>query len=142
MCGREACLRHRTGLPLPPIPPESPDLLPSESDLSKEEEKDAETIIEDTNFCPSDSRSFPSKAKAIGFRISLHENYNSSKIKIVWKYQGRLIAKTRVVRLNGGASTLNYTLSSPDGFPKGNYELILSLQTQNAKPILRKFTVN
>lgn len=132
----------RTGLPLPPIPPESPDLLPSENNLSKEEEKDAQTVFEDSNFCPSDSRSFPSKAKAIGFRVRLDQNENLSKIKIVWKYQGRLIAKTQVVRLNGAARMLDYTLSSPDGFAKGNYELILALQTQNAKPLYRKFKVN
>jgi hypothetical protein len=62
-------------------------------------------------------------------------------LKIIWRAGGEMIATPRVMKLGGRARGLNYTLSSPDGFAKGEYELILALQAKNAQPILRKFTI-
>lgn len=124
-------LCDRSNLPLPKIP----------SNNESQKEQEAETVIDDPTFCQLDSTQLSSKTTAIGFRLTFGNSLEEqNKLKIVWKYRGRVISKN-VVRLSGKAVALNYTLSSPEKFPLGNYELILALEALNAQPIYRQFSV-
>jgi hypothetical protein len=121
----------RSNLPLPELKPEEEEKL----------ETEARVIKDDPNFCKTDRTQFPSQSTAIGFRLDLASAVEPARIKIVWKGGGEEVTKPHIMKLSGRSRGLNYTLSSPDGFPKGEYELFLSLEAQNARPMYRKFTV-
>ncbi|NJM46645.1 MAG: hypothetical protein HC860_11240 [Alkalinema sp. RU_4_3] len=65
----------------------------------------------------------------------------SRPLKIVWRSNGEVISTPKVVAIGEHTNGLTYTFASHDGFPKGNYELLLSLEAKNAKPMVRQFTV-
>jgi hypothetical protein len=121
----------RSNLPMPELKPGEEEQL----------ETEAKIIKNDPNFCKTDRTQLPSQATAIGFRLDFTSAVEPARIKIVWKGGGEEITKPHIMKLSGRSKGLNYTLSSPDGFPKGEYELFLSLEAQNARPIYRKFTV-
>jgi hypothetical protein len=106
------------------------------------QESDAELSIDEPNFCMKDSDRFSSKATALGFRLDIDPAIDPARIKISWRAGSEVIVKPSITKLSGRSRGLNYTLSAPDGFPKGDYELLLSLQAKNAQPIVRKFTID
>lgn len=97
------------------------------------------------DFCKADISTFKSDSKAIGFQLNINSALDDTKVKIIWNLVGSSGAKPitpeSVKSLNHKTAWLSFTLSSPEGFPPGNYELIIVLETKNAKPIYRKFTV-
>lgn len=106
--------------------------------------EDSVSQIEST-FCLNDTTQIKSSAQAIGFHLGLDSVLADTRIKVMWKYIGAgdtpLVVSESVKRLKADTSWLNFTLSSPSGFPRGNYELIVALETKNANPVYRKFTV-
>lgn len=106
--------------------------------------RDSVTQIDPT-FCPVDTSQIKASAKAIGFHLGLASVVADTRVKVRWKYIGSgntpPIVEEAVKHLKAGTNWLDFTLSSPAGFPRGNYELIIGLETKNAKPIYRQFTV-
>lgn len=105
---------------------------------------------DDPNFCPTNADMFKSDSKALGFRIDINSTseVEEPKVKIIWQYVGSKQNKQnkRIVEsikdLSAKTTGLMYTLSTPDGLPPGNYELIIALETKNAKPVYRQFKVS
>ncbi|HEY9668265.1 MAG TPA: hypothetical protein V6C91_15750 [Coleofasciculaceae cyanobacterium] len=102
---------------------------------------------DDPNFCLTNDSTFKSNAKALGFRITINSDSETeeSNVKVTWKYAGSKANKAiveSVERLSPKMQSLMYTLSTPDGLPPGDYELIIALETKNAKPVYRQFKVS
>jgi hypothetical protein len=112
-------------------------------DETKAEKVDGKIVRERrrVNFCEKDSDRFPTTTKAIGFQLDFDPVAESRPLKIVWRMDGEVISNPKVMSIGERTNGLTYTFASREGFPKGKYELLLSLEAKNAKPILRQFTV-
>ncbi len=132
---QELFLCDRTGLPLPEILKLSRPQLKSDNSPT-----DTEIVIEDPNFCPANSNQLPSKMKAIGLRLTFNNSEPENRLKMIWKYEGRIF-NNQIVKLSGKVSKLYFILSDTRNFPKGNYELILASESRNSQPLYRKFSV-
>lgn len=131
----------RSNAPLPKVEaPEEPD-SDEPIDETKAEEREAKRTRLNADFCKDDSDRFSAKATAIGFRVDFDPTVDPARFKILWRAGGELLTTPKIMKLSGKSSGLTYTLASPDGFPKGDYELILALEAKNAKPMYRKFKV-
>jgi hypothetical protein len=135
----------RTGIPeeeekpLKAIAPEPANDEPI--DETKAVKVETETVESKEEFCATDSSRFPASAKAIGFQLDFDPIVESADLKIAWRADGEVISTPKVTEVGDRTSGLTYTLTSDEGFAKGDYELLLSLEAKNAKPIVRQFTI-
>lgn len=69
---------------------------------------------------------------------------DDTKLTFTWRYLeqgGQDIDSVAVVAKNG-ENIMNSSLSKPtNGWPAGRYEVVLKLDTQNSKPVHKKFSV-
>ncbi|NJK70167.1 MAG: hypothetical protein HC790_11285 [Acaryochloridaceae cyanobacterium CSU_3_4] len=112
-------------------------------DETKVEKVDVEIVEQRqrSDFCSTDSDRFPSTAKAIGFQLDFDPITESIPLKVVWRFGGEVIVPPKIMAIGERTNGLTYTFASQDAFPKGEYELLLSLEAKNAKPISRRFTM-
>jgi hypothetical protein len=116
----------------------------AEFDETKTEKVDGKIIRQrrSSNFCSKDQDRFPRTAKAIGFQLDFDPVAQKTPLKIVWRFAGgEALTQPKAMDAGEGTNGVSYTFVTPDGLPQGEYELLLSLEAKNAKPIARKFTV-
>jgi hypothetical protein len=135
------CDRSQFRIPKEDEPPES--LRDEPIDETKAEKVDGKIVKHRRRdkFCANDTNRFPATTKAIGFQLEFDPVAESAPLKIVWRFDDKVISAPKMMSVGNRTSGLTYTFASQNSFPKGNYELLLSLETKQAKPISRKFTI-
>lgn len=99
------------------------------------------------NVCNQDNPVIDNSAETIYASCLLKNSVSGTKVKFTWIYYGDTKIKIDDVILDTGELSgnleLNSNLSRPDnGWPKGVYEVEIQVQTDNAKPVNKQFTVN
>jgi hypothetical protein len=99
--------------------------------------------------CLGDSVVFGRQAPNIHVSASLNNAPEDTKVNFTWYYVDS--ARTKIGEFNtdmstlknsGSAYTLHCTVNRPDGgWPVGNYEVEIKINTDNSKPLVRKFSV-
>ncbi|MBN1182965.1 MAG: hypothetical protein JXB49_11800 [Bacteroidales bacterium] len=95
-------------------------------------------------LCSEDNTVFSTSSPEIHVSCVLKNATEGSKITFTWYYQGEekiLIDEASFVAKDV-TSDVHSSLSIPDaGWPTGNYEVVISLDTDNSKPITKSFSV-
>ena len=99
------------------------------------------------NVCNQDNPVIDNNAATIFASCLLKNSVSGTKVKFTWLYYGDTKIKIDDVILDTGELSgnleLNSNLSRPDnGWPKGVYEVEVQVMTDNAKPVIKQFTVN
>ncbi|MBI5869948.1 MAG: hypothetical protein HZB44_03165 [Actinobacteria bacterium] len=104
--------------------------------------------IEDEQ-CPSDMSSLDRETPAFYVSADLDNAPSGTKIKIDWRYLSGEIGNEPQdidsVSLTSEEDSNNVQSSlerATEVWPKGEYEVVLTIQTDNAEPIHKKFSVN
>lgn len=96
--------------------------------------------------CKTDSSSFKAGTKALGFRLEVTAAENDSRFKLTWRYLNGPVGKDIVLSsstktLEKRTGWIDYSLTNQQGFEPGTYELLIAMESKNASPIRREFTV-
>jgi hypothetical protein len=99
------------------------------------------------NLCNQDNTTLGDTSPAIYVSCLLKNAVSSTKVKFTWLYYGDTKIKIDDVTLDtgelSGTVELNSYLSQPtNGWPKGVYEVEVLVLTDNAKPVIKQFTIN
>ncbi|PKO98080.1 MAG: hypothetical protein CVU13_11655 [Bacteroidetes bacterium HGW-Bacteroidetes-8] len=99
------------------------------------------------NLCNQDSPTLGDTSPTIYVSCLLKNSVSATKVKFTWMYYGDTKIKIDDVTLDtgelSGTVELNSYLSRPtNGWPKGVYEVEIQILTDNAKPVLKQFTIN
>lgn len=99
------------------------------------------------NLCNQDSPTLGDTSPTIYVSCLLKNSVSATKVKFTWMYYGETKIKIDDVTLDTGELTgtveLNSYLSRPtNGWPKGVYEVEILILTDNAKPVVKQFTIN
>ncbi|MDP3451316.1 MAG: hypothetical protein Q8R90_00050 [Bacteroidales bacterium] len=99
------------------------------------------------NLCNQDNTTLGDTSPAIYVSCLLKNAVSSTKVKFTWLYYGDTKIKIDDVTLDtgelSGTVELNSYLSQPtNGWPKGVYEVEITVLTDNAKPVVKQFTIN
>ena len=98
--------------------------------------------------CASDTAQFNTTAPKIFATADLRNAPEGTKVKIVWKaLEGDPVKATDVASIDLVTKSDTNLVSSnlnvpPNGFPEGNYEVVISLGTDNSKPMSKKFSIS
>ncbi|MHB9111747.1 MAG: hypothetical protein ACYC4D_03845 [Thermoleophilia bacterium] len=102
----------------------------------------------DNEQCPSDMSSLDQETPAFYVSADLNNAPSGTKIKIDWRYLSGEIGNEPQdidsVSLTSEEDSNNIQSSlerATDVWPKGEYEVVLTIQTDNAEPIHKKFSV-
>jgi len=103
------------------------------------------TSISD-NQCPSDNPVFNTYTAEIFLSCQLNNAPENTEVEFAWYYLGQSKIAIDAVKLNSGSNigTLNLqsSLSKPfNGWPVGDYEVVLSIVGFDKDPIVKKFSV-
>lgn len=98
------------------------------------------------NLCSQDFPVIPSSANEIFASCMMKYSVADTKVKFSWMYYGDTKFEIDNVILdtgdNSGNLELHSSLSRPtNGWPKGVYEVIIQIQTDNAKPLVKQFSI-
>lgn len=97
------------------------------------------------NQCQSDESSFDADTGEIFVSGSLENAPDDTHLEITWNYLGENGDEKEeidTVSLTGGSANFHSNLKPPsDGWPGGDYEVVLDLGTDNSEPVVKKFTV-
>ena len=96
--------------------------------------------------CPEDNPVFGTDASQFYCSCVLNNAPEGTQLNFAWYYlEGEKVLIDEVtVEADGTSSTYNMqsSLSRPDnGWPTGNYEVVLELDTDNSQPITKSFKV-
>ena len=99
------------------------------------------------NLCDQDFPVISSSVNEIFASCILKYAVAETKVKFSWMYYGDTKFEINHVVLDTGDKTGNLelysNLSRPNnGWPKGVYEVVIQVQTDNAKPLVKQFEVN
>jgi len=99
------------------------------------------------NLCDQDNTVLPTSAPTIYASCLLKYSVADTKVKFTWLYYGETKIEIDNVVLNTGDKAGNIemhsSLSQPtNGWPKGIYEVVIEVQTDNAKPVVKQFNIN
>ena len=98
--------------------------------------------------CASDTAQFNTTTPKIFATADLKYAPEGTKVKIDWKYLGGDTVKATdigsidLVTKSDTNFVSSYLNAPPNGFPEGNYEIVISLGTDNSKPISKKFSIS
>lgn len=98
------------------------------------------------NLCNQDFPVISSSANEIYASCLLKYAVADTKVKFSWVYYGDTKFEIDHVVLDtgdkAGTLELHSSLSRPrKGWPKGVYEVVIQVQTDNAKPVVKQFTI-
>ena len=98
------------------------------------------------NLCDQDFPVISSSAGEIYVSCLLKYSVADTKVKFSWMYYGDTKFEIDNVMLDAGENMgtleLHSSLSRPNkGWPKGVYEVIIQVQTDNAKPVVKQFSI-
>ena len=98
--------------------------------------------------CASDTAQFNTTTPKIFATADLKYAPEGTKVKIDWKYLGGDTVKATdiasvdvVIKSNENIVSSNLN-APPNGLLEGNYEVVISLGTDNSKPISKQFSVS
>ena len=98
--------------------------------------------------CASDTAQFNTTTPKIFATADLKYAPEGTKVKIDWKYLGgdtvkaTDIASVDLVTKSDTNIVFSNLNAPPNGLPEGNYEVVISLGTDNSKPISKQFSVS
>ncbi len=98
------------------------------------------------NQCTQDNPIFSTGTPEIFISCHLKNAPENTKVRFDWNYYGQKKFTIRSVTLNSGdkIGTLNLqaSLSRPNnGWPKGDYEVAISIMDTDKEPVIKKFSV-
>lgn len=98
------------------------------------------------NLCDKDHPVISTNAAEIYVSCNLKYAISDTKVKFSWYYFGDTKIEIDNVVLNTGDATgnleLHSSLSRPtNGWPKGVYEVVVQVQTDNAEPVVKQFSL-
>lgn len=98
------------------------------------------------NLCDQDFTVIPSSANEIYVSCQMKYAVADTKVKFSWMYYGDTKIEIDNVVLDTGSNIgtleLHSNLSRPNnGWPKGVYEVVIQVQTDNAKPVVKQFSI-
>ncbi|WP_367328033.1 hypothetical protein [Lentimicrobium sp.] len=98
------------------------------------------------NQCPADQPIFSTDTPEIFCSVIVKNAPGGTAVTFSWFYQGESRVAIDAVTLNTpeGGTTFNLqsSLSVPNnGWPKGVYEVVISLGTDNSEPVVKTFVV-
>lgn len=96
--------------------------------------------------CTDNNKTFPLNANEIYTTAKLNNAPEGTKLTISWQYdnsgQWFEIDKVNLVYTNG-KDKISSSLSSPtNGWPKGKYRVVYTLESDNSEPITKEFSIN
>lgn len=96
--------------------------------------------------CTTDSSQFSEGTETIAAKVDIASAEETVGLKFSWIYVSSPSGQpeevsTKLETLDPSIGYFTYSLSAEGGFPAGEYELIVALQTANARPIHREFTI-
>ncbi|NMF60745.1 hypothetical protein [Pseudanabaena yagii] len=98
--------------------------------------------------CASDISQFQNNTPKIFVTSNIKYAPEGTKIKIDWKYLGGESVKATdidSITLETKSDTkfvYSYLTAPTNGWPDGNYEIVLSINTDNSKPIRKQFSIS
>jgi len=101
------------------------------------------------SICSSDSSTFETITPEIFLSSNLNNAPSGTKVTATWRYiKGELgnepqdIDSVTAEAKEGGSQPFTSSLSSPTaGWPKGDYEVTLTLSSDNSTPVVKKFSI-
>ena len=106
------------------------------------------TEVPENQPCASDISQFQNNTQKIFVTSDIKYAPEGTKIKIDWKYLGGETVKATdidsiTLETKSDTKFVYSSLSAPtNGFPDGNYEIVLSINTDNSKPIRKQFSIS
>lgn len=99
------------------------------------------------NLCDQDNPVLSITSPTIYASCLLKYSVADTKVKFTWIYYGETKIVIDTVIFNTGDTLGNVemhsSLSQPtNGWPKGIYEVVIEVQTDNAKPVVKQFNIN
>ncbi|HBL75702.1 MAG: hypothetical protein A2W90_17480 [Bacteroidetes bacterium GWF2_42_66] len=99
------------------------------------------------NLCDQDNLVLPASTPMIYVTCMLKYAAANTKVKFSWMYYGDTKFEIDNVVLDTGDKVsdleLHSNLPCPDGgWPTGVYEVVIQIQTDNAKPLIKQFNIN
>jgi hypothetical protein len=88
--------------------------------------------------CGSDASSFPASTPVIYFTATLKNAPSDTKVSFEWKRNGESLGKASVDAPSG---VVNSTYKSPGTLEPGKYSVTAKIETDNATPVTKEFTV-
>ena len=104
--------------------------------------------ISENKPCANDTSKFEKNTPKIFVTSDLKYAPEGTKVKIDWKYLGGDTVKATdidsiTLETKSDTTFVFSSLSAPtNGWPDGNYEVVLSLNTDNSKPISKQFSIS
>jgi hypothetical protein len=98
--------------------------------------------------CATDTTNFKPNTGKLFVTANLNNAPEGTKVKIEWKFLGGgsvapQTIDTVTLETKANTNLVNSYLSSPNnGWPKGDYEVVISLDTDNSKPVSKKFSIS
>jgi len=97
--------------------------------------------------CSQDKVSFTTTTPAFYVSCNLNNAPSETEVTFSWYYNGDTKILVDEVTINsgdnGGSLGLHANLSIPDnGWPPGDYEVIIKIHTDNSKPTVKSFSVD
>lgn len=98
------------------------------------------------NKCPSDNPNFATNTPEIFLSCQLKNAPQDTKVQFAWYYNGQKKILIDAVKVNTGDRTgtldLHSSLSRPNnGWPRGEYEVVISIVDTDKEPVVKKFAV-
>jgi hypothetical protein len=94
--------------------------------------------INSDSECESDASSFPSSVATLYCSAKLKNAPEKTKVIFTWKFEDEVIGKADVE--SGSAVVYSY-YKSPGFMKPGNYSVTVKIDTDNAEPVTKKFTL-
>ncbi|PSB58706.1 hypothetical protein [Chamaesiphon polymorphus] len=97
--------------------------------------------------CTSDTSTFGKDTPKLFATADLNNAPEGTKVKIDWKYLGGEAGTAAEIdsidlETKSNMTTITSHLSAPSkGLPAGKYEVVMSLDTDNSKPISKQFSI-
>ncbi|MFO0193698.1 MAG: hypothetical protein ACK53P_06630 [Pseudanabaena sp.] len=106
------------------------------------------TEVPENRTCASDISQFENNTQKIFVTSNIKYAPEGTKIKFDWKYLGSDTVKATdidsvTVETKSDTTFVLSSLTAPtNGWPDGNYEIVLSINTDNSKPIRKQFSIS
>lgn len=98
------------------------------------------------NQCASDNPNFSTNTREIFVSCHLKNAPEDTKVKFAWFYNGQKKIAIDAVTMSSGKRTgtlnLQSSLSRPNnGWPRGEYEVVITIPDTDKEPVIKKFTI-
>jgi len=98
------------------------------------------------NQCASDNPNFSTNTAEIFISCHLKNAPENTKVQFAWFYNGQKKIAIDAVTMSSGNRTgtlnLQSSLSRPNnGWPRGQYEVVITILDSSKDPVIKKFTV-